>query len=140
MRLNTPLVLVALLLSYCATASSATVPDIGIGGDESDAHTHLRFDGIPKDSRIINVNTHLIVDRAGPVGLNLFAVQVNFPNQTRAHGGRQVNSGEEKANWVGLVNRGGGSTSRQQHTKWSLPTYRTEDGDADKVPTGWQRF
>ena len=245
MRVKTPLVLVALLISYWATAFSATVPDIGIGGDESDAHTHLRFDGIPKDSKIIHVSTHLIVDQAGPVGLNFFALQVNFPNKTWAHGGPQVNSGEEKANWGGLVNRGGGSkdyqevnwqedllliecgvekpntvpwkwarnceytitiergkqlhlpagtndhfhlmvpertmwewklaikpvdgghdsfnslvydsadhissfyvwnesgygsTSRQQHTKWSLPTYRTEDSAADKKPTGWKRF
>lgn len=245
MRRNIPLVLMVLTASYCAEASSLTVPDIGIGGNETNSHTHLRFEGIPKDAKVVSVSTHLIVDQAAPVGLNFFAVQVNFPNKTWAHGGPQVNSGAEKANWGGLVNRGGGSkdyqevnwkedlkfiecgvekpntvpwkwdrnceytitiergnqihlpagtnahfnvtvperamwewkltiqpvtngpetftsllydsadhinsfylwneagygsTSQQQHAKWSLPTYRTEDSAKDKVPTGWKRF
>jgi hypothetical protein len=240
-----PLVLMVLTASCFAAASSPAIPDIGIGGDETNSHTHLRFEGIPKDAKIMSVSTHLIVDQAAPVGLNFFAVQVNFPNKTWAHGGPQVNSGEEKANWGGLVNRGGGSkdykevnwkedllliecgvekpntvpwkwdrnseyiitvergkqihlpagtndhfqvmvpertmwewkftikpvdkrhetftsllydsadhigsfyvwneagygsTSKQQHTKWSLPIYHTEDNAEDKVPTGWKRF
>ncbi len=239
------LVLTALTVSYYAVAVLVAVPDIDIGGEEQDAHTHLHFEGIPKDSKIVSVSTHLIVEKAAVKGLNFFAVQVNFPNKTWAHGGPQVNSGAEKANWGGLVNRGGGSkdykevnwqedllliecgigkpntvpwkwdrnceyiltiergkqvhlpagtnaqfkvsvpertmwewhltikpvssghetftsllydsadhvnsfylwnesgygsTSRQQHTKWSLPTYRTEGGAEDKVPTGWKRF
>jgi hypothetical protein len=218
---------------------------IGVGGDETDAHTHLCFEGISKDAKIVKVTTHLIVNHAAPVGLNFFAVQVNFPNQTWAHGGPQINSGAEKANWGGLVNRGGGSkdyqevnwkedllliecgiekpntvpwkwnrnteyvitvergkqihlpagtndhfqvrvpermlwewrltiqplaighesfasllydsadhissfylwneagygsTSKQQHAQWSLPTYRTADSAEDKVPSGWKRF
>jgi len=245
MRKTFSLVVAALTVSGYAAAASSTVPDLGIGGDEADAHTHLRFEGIPKETKIIYVSTHLIVDQAAPVGLNFFAVQVNFPNRTWAHGGPQVNSGEEKANWGGLVNRGGGSkdyqevdwqkdllliecgvekpntvpwkwarnceytltiergqqvhlpagtndhfhvlvpertmwewkltiqpidsghetfhsqlydsadhissfyvwneagygsTSKQQHAKWSLPTYRTEDSAADQVPAGWKRF
>lgn len=233
-------------VSCCAVASSlAAVPNIGIGGDELDPHTHLRFEGIPKDSKIVSVSTHLIVKQAATNGLNFFAVQVNFPNKTWAHGGPQVNSGAEKANWGGLVNRGGGakdykevnwqedlmliecgiekpntvpwkwdrnceyiitvergqqihlpsgtntqfkvmvpertmwewkftikpiesghetftsllydsadhissfyvwnesgygSTSKQQHAVWSLPTYRTEDSAEEKTPTGWKRF
>ena len=51
MRRNIPFVLVALNVSYYAAASS-TVPDLGIGGDENDSHTHLRFEGIPKDAKI----------------------------------------------------------------------------------------
>jgi hypothetical protein len=245
MRRNILFALVSFAVSYDAVASSVSVPDIGIGGDELDAHTHLRFEGIPKDSKIVSVSTHLIVEQAATNGLNFFAVQVNFPNKTWAHGGPQVNSGAEKANWGGLVNRGGGSkdykevdwkedllliecgikkpntvpwkwdrnceytiiiergmqvhlpagtndhfhvtvpertmwewkltikpvdsghgtftsllydsadhissfyvwneagygsTSRQQHARWSLPTYRTEDGTEDKVPAGWKRF
>lgn len=245
MHKSIPLALVALSVSLYAAASSDTVPDIGIGGDETDLHTHLRFEGIPQDARIVRVSTHLIVDRAAPVGLNFFAVQVNFPNKTWAHGGPQINSGAEKANWGGLVNRGGGSkdykevnwkedllliecgiekpntvpwkwdrnceytltiergkqvhqpagrnaqfnvmvpertmwewgltikpvdgehetftsllydsadhissfyvwneagygsTSKEQHARWSPPTYRTEDNTKDKVPTGWKRF
>src|SRR5580698_8043021 len=114
MRRNIPLVLMVLTASYCAEASSLTVPDIGIGGNETNSHTHLRFEGIPKDAKIVSVSTHLIVDQAAPVGLNFFAVQVNFPNKTWAHGGPQVNSGAEKANWGGLVNRGGGSKDYQE--------------------------
>jgi len=102
-------ILVSFSVSYWAVASSAAAPDIGIGGDEADSHTHLSFQGIPKDAAIVSVSTHLIVDKAATEGLNFFAVQVNFPNKTWAHGGPQVNSGAEKANWGGLVNRGGGS-------------------------------
>ena len=238
-------VFVSFAVSYYAVASAAAVPDIGIGGDELDPHTHLSFEGIPKDSKIVSVSTHLIVDQAATNGLNFFAVQVNCPNKTWAHGGPQVNSGAEKANWGGLVNRGGGSkdykevnwkedlqlieygiekpntvpwkwdrhceytitvergkqihlpagtnthfkvtvpertmwewkltikpvdsghetftsllydstdhissfyvwneagygsTSKEQHARWSLPTYRTEGSTEDKVPTGWKRF
>ena len=245
MRKNLLLVLAALTALHCAVAASTTVPDIGIGGNEPDAHSHLRFEGIPKGTEIVRVSTHLIVEKAATSGLNFFAVQVNFPNKTWAHGGPQVNSGEEKANWGGLVNRGGGSkdykevnwqedlkliecgidkpntvpwkwdrnceyiltiergnqvhlpagtndhfhvtvpertmwewkftikpvsgehetftsllydsadhissfyqwdesgygsTGKEQHAKWSLPTYRTVDSDEDKVPTGWKRF
>lgn len=224
---------------------AAFILNIGVGGDEADSHTHVRFEGIPKDAKVVRVNTYLIVDRVAPVGLNFFAVQVNFPNKTWAHGGPQINSGAEKANWGGLVNRGGGSkdykevnwkedllliecgiekpntvpwkwernteyiitvergkqvhlpagtnenfkvmlpertmwewrltikpvesghesftsllydsadhissfsvwneagygsTSKEQHARWALPTYRTEDSAEDKVPTGWKRF
>jgi hypothetical protein len=239
--------LATLAIAYSATAAApSTTPTIGIGGGEEDPHTHLTFEGIPKDAKIVRVSTHLIVERAATNGLNFFAVQVNFPNKTWAHGGPQVNSGAEKANWGGLVNRGGGSkdykevnwqedlkliecgvdkpntvpwkwdrnreyiltvergsqvqlpagtnaqykitmpernmwrwnftitpvdgkaqesyrafiydsadhissfylwneagygsTSQEQHTKWSLPTYRTTDNPEDKVPTGWKRF
>ena len=61
MRKYFPLVLAALTASYCAVAAPTnTVPDIGIGGGEQDAHTHLRFEGIPKDAKIVSVSTHLI--------------------------------------------------------------------------------
>lgn len=246
MRQNILSVLFSFVVSYgAAGAASNTVPNIGIGGNEADPHTHLRFEGIPGDAKIVRVSTHLIVERAAIHGLNFFAVQVNFPNQTWAHGGPQINSGAEKANWGGLVNRGGGSkdyqevnwlkdlllieygikkpntvpwkwdrnceyiltiergnqvhlpagtnehfkvtvpertmwewnftikpvssghesfssllydsadhirsfyvwnesgygsTSKEQHALWSLPTYRTEGSPEDKVPTGWKRF
>ena len=245
MRRNIILAFALFAVSYYAVAAATAVTDIGIGGDEPDPHTHLRFDGIPKDSKIVSVSAHFIVEQVAPKGLNFFAVQVNFPNKTWAHGGPQVNSGAEKANWGGLVNRGGGSkdykevnwqedlqlieygiekpntvpwkwdrhceyiiaiergkqlhlpagtnahfkvtvtertmwewkltikpverghetftsllydsadhissfyvwneagygsTSKEQHAKWSLPTFRTEDSAEDKVPTGWKRF
>ena len=35
---------------------------------------------------------------------------------------------------------GYGSTDKQQHAKWSLPTYCTENSAEDKIPTGWKRF
>jgi len=240
------LFLAVLTVSYGAVAATTnSAPDIGIGGDETDTHTHLRFDGIPEDAKIVSVSAHLIVDKVAPTGLNFFAMQVNYPNKTWAHGGPQYNDGAERANWGGLVNRGGGSkdyvetdwskdlllieygigkpntvpfkwerdceyvitiergqllhlpagtndqfkavvpertmwewkltikpipsghetftsliydsadhiksfylwnesgygsTSKQQHTKWSVPVYHTEDSTDDKVPTGWRRF
>lgn len=245
MRKYLRVVPLSLTMLLSASAAPDPVPDIAIGGGEQDPHTHLRFEGITKEARIVSVSTHLIVDRAATNGLNFFAVQVNFPNNTWAHGGPQVNSGAEKANWGGLVNRGGGSKdyeevnwqkdlllieygigkpntvpwtwdrnceyiltvergnqvhlpagtneqfkvvvpertmwewkftikpvnpghetftsllydsadhissfylwnesgygsmSEEQHTKWSLPTYRTEGSTEGKVPTGWKRF
>lgn len=245
MHRNILSVLFALVVAHYALAADTNAPVIGIGGDEVDKHTHLRFDGIPADARIVKVSSHLIVDKAATNGLNFFAMQVNFPNKTWAHGGPQVNSMAEKANWGGLVNRGGGSkdytevdwqkdlmliecgvakpntvpwkwdrnceyvltiergqqvtlpagtnahfkvtvpartmwewnltikpvpsghetftsqiydsadyirsfylwnesgygsTSKEQHTQWSLPVYRTEGSSEDKVPTGWKRF
>lgn len=240
-------ILAATAVTFSADATSTTDSniDICIGDGETSALTHLCFEGIPKDTKIIRVSTHLIVDKVAPVGLNFFAVQVNFPNNTWAHGGPQINSGAEKANWGGLVNRGGGSKdywevnwkddlmliecgidkpntvpwtwdrnteyiltvergkciqlpsgtnahfhvtvperrmwkwkftiqpvkegpeayhaflynsadhissfylwnesgygseSSQQHTRWSLPTYRVEGSAEDKVPAGWRRF
>jgi hypothetical protein len=237
--------LAALMLSAAAAVAEDHTPNIGLCGEEPDKHSHLRFDGIAKDAKIVYVSAHLIVDKAAPKGLNFFAVQVNFPNKTWAHGGPQVNSGEELANWGGLVNRGGGSkdytevnwqedlkliecgvdkpntspwkwarnteyvltvergnlvtlpagtnahfkmmvperkmwrwnftikpvepghdtyeafiydsadsfksfylwnesgygsTGAEQHTRWSLPVFRTEGNPADQVPTGWKRF
>jgi hypothetical protein len=114
MRKNLLLVLTTLTTSYCAAAAPNIVSDIGIGGSEPDAHSHLRFEGIPKGTEIVRVSTHLIVEKAATNGLNFFAVQVNFPNKTWAHGGPQVISGAEKANWGGLVNRGGGSTDYKE--------------------------
>jgi len=82
-----------------AVAAATDAPDIGIGGDEVDARTHLRFEASsPTPNR---EGQHLPDRGAGRhQRLNFFAVQVNFPNQTWAHGGPQVNSGAEKANWA----------------------------------------
>jgi hypothetical protein len=35
---------------------------------------------------------------------------------------------------------GYGSTSKQQHAQWSVPSYRLEGDDKEHCPTGWQRF
>jgi hypothetical protein len=81
---------------------------VGIGESEEDKHSHLSFPGLPKD--LIAVQATVTVDHAPSVGLNFFAIQVNFPNNTWAHGGPQFNDGKKKlANWGGLVQRGGGS-------------------------------
>lgn len=111
------LALLALSLSTLLAASepAAVAPAssdlIGIGAGE-EKPTHLSFD-IEKGARIVKVSTRLIVDQVAPQGLNFFAIQVNFPNKTWAHGGPQINgkAGElvQYANWGGLVNRGGGS-------------------------------
>ncbi len=127
-------------ISQYAMATSTTVPEIGIGGDETDPHTHLHFEGIPKDSKIVSVSTHLIVEKAATNGLNFFAVQVNFPNKTWAHGGPQVTSGTEKANWGGLVNRGGGAKDYQE-VNWQEDLKLIECGieKPNTVPWKWDR-
>jgi hypothetical protein len=140
MRKILPLTLIALTTSFYAAASSPAVPNIGIGGGETNSRTHLRFDGVPKDARIVKVSAHLIVDKVAPTGLNFFAVQVNYPNKTWAHGGPQFTGGTEKANWGGLVNRGGGSTDYRE-TDWSKDLLLIEYGveKANTVPFKWER-
>lgn len=83
---------------------------IAIGAGE-EKPTHVAFE-TEKDAKIVKVSVNVIVDKASPNGLNFFAVQVNFPNSTWAHGGPQISKkgdGLAKyANWGGLVSRGGG--------------------------------
>ena len=129
--------MVSFAASFGAMAATNSTPVIGIGGDEKDAHTHLSFEGIPKDAKIVSVSTHLTVEQAGPVGLNFFAVQVNFPNKTWAHGGPQVNSGSEKANWGGLVNRGGGSKDYTE-TNWKEDLQLIEYGILKPNTVSWK--
>lgn len=118
----------------------ASAPDIGIGEGESDPKTHLAFKGIPKGSKITRVSTHLIVDKVAPKGLNFFAVQVNYPNNTWAHGGPQCNSGKELANWGGLVSRGGGSKDYTEvDWKKDLMLIEYGIGKPNTVPWAWQR-
>ena len=129
-----------LAASCCLAALPPTTPDLGIGGGETNARTHLRFEGIAKDARIVSVSTHLIVDAIDPAGLNFFAVQVNYPNKTWAHGGPQFTGRQEKANWGGLVNRGGGSKDYRE-TDWTQDLLLIEYGveKPNTVPFKWER-
>ncbi len=76
--------LLAVSLSGFATGLSAAPAvvapgGIGIGGGETDTHTHLRFEGIPKDAKIVKVSTRLVVEKVGPTrGSSFFAIQVDF--------------------------------------------------------------
>jgi hypothetical protein len=133
-------VLVSFSVSYGTMAASTNTLNIGIGGDEADPLTHVQFHGIPRDAKIVRVSTHLIVEKAAPKGLNFFAVQVNFPNKTWAHGGPQVNSGNELANWGGLVNRGGGSADyREVNWQEDLKLIECGLGKPNTVPWKWDR-
>jgi hypothetical protein len=90
---------------------SVTPALFGIGGDESDKHTHVSF-VTPK--KLVRAQVHVVVDKTADVGLNFFAIQVNFDNDTWAHGGVQDVSGPKstrtrQVNWGGLVDRGGGN-------------------------------
>lgn len=133
---------VCILLSLGAglAAAAPAVPGIGIGGGEKETQTHLRFEGIPEDAKIVRLSTQLVVDRAAPKGLNFFAVQVNFPNQTWAHGGPQMIGGVEKANWGGLVNRGGGIKDYKE-VNWEKDLTLIEHGigKANTVAWEWKR-
>lgn len=116
-------------------------PDIGIGGGEADAKTHLSFDGIAKGAKIVKVSTRLIVDKVAPKGLNFFAIQVNYPNKTWAHGGPQYDGTKgERANWGGLVNRGGGSKDyKEVDWKKDLALIECGIGKPNTVPWKWNR-
>lgn len=98
-------------LASGAEATLSQAPTIGIGAGEGKL-SHLDFD-IEKDAKIVQVRTHLIVDKVAQKGLNFFAIQVDFPNKTWAHGGPQFGKEEGKVtklvNWGGLVDRGGGT-------------------------------
>jgi len=125
------------LRSYAADAPAM----IGIGEGEGEL-THLFFDSEPS-ARIIKVSTRVIIDKAAPKGLNFFAIQVNFPNKTWAHGGPQINGkvGElvQYANWGGLVNRGGGSTDyTQADPKKDFYLIECGIGKPNTVPWEWK--
>ena len=125
-----------------AAPQPAQTPTIGIGSGE-EPQTHLSFGNIPKDSKIVQVSTHLIVDKALPKGLNFFAIQVNFPNKTWAHGGPQLvkkgNQGVQQVNWGGLVNRGGGSTDyKEADLKNDLLLIESGVGKPNTVPWKWK--
>ncbi|MCE9579686.1 MAG: hypothetical protein K8W52_41595 [Deltaproteobacteria bacterium] len=86
-------------------------PAFGIGGGESDAHTHVSFQA-PR--ALTAAHARVVVDKVAPRGLNFFALQVDFNNSTWAHGGLQDVDGPDggrtrQANWGGLVDRGGGT-------------------------------
>jgi len=136
---------VTLAASGAANAATppAQPPTIGIGAGE-EPPTHLSFGkSVPKDSKIVQVSAHLIVDKASPNGLNFFAIQVNFPNQTWAHGGPQLVKKDgkpfEQANWGGLVNRGGGSKDyKEADPAKDLMLIESGVGKPNTVPWKWK--
>lgn len=99
------------------------------------------------------------VDGSSPTGLNFFALQVNFPNETWAHGGLQLHDGKPGTNWGGLRSRGGGkrdyleadpakdleliqnppNEQRSTQTPWKHGQeylYTVERGEMVKLPPG----
>jgi hypothetical protein len=127
----------------CATPKPPQSPSVGIGEGEG-TQTHLSFDkSIPKGAKIVKVSAHLVVDKASPNGLNFFAIQVNFPNNTWAHGGPQlVKNGTklvQQANWGGLVSRGGGSKDyKEVDLAKDLLLIECGIGKPNTVPWEWE--
>jgi hypothetical protein len=136
----TSLLVAAQILAADSVTASAS--PIGIGKDE-DKRTHLNFT-TEKGAHIVKVTTHLTIDQVAPAGLNFFAIQVNFPNKTWAHGGPQMNGKADHriqyANWGGLVNRGGGSADYTQADP-SKDFYLIECGidKPNTVPFAWKQ-
>ncbi|MCX7010126.1 MAG: hypothetical protein NTY53_23290 [Kiritimatiellaeota bacterium] len=102
----------------------------------------MSFD-IKKNAKIVKVSTHLIVDKASPNGLNFFAIQVNYPNKTWAHGGPQINKKGDTlihyANWGGLVNRGGSSKDyKEADPAKDLVLIECGIGKPNTVPWEWK--
>lgn len=109
---------------------------VGIGDQESDRHSHLSFPALPHD--ITRVSSRISVDVAPKVGLNYFAVQVNFPNNTWAHGGIQLVDNRLQANWGGLVNRGGGKADyEKEDPARDLAQMQNPRGDLHTGPYAW---
>jgi hypothetical protein len=132
-----------LLWAVSVYAAEATPKDgmVGIGTDEGEK-SHLAFK-VEKGAKIVKVSTHLKVDKVSPNGLNFFAIQVNYPNQTWAHGGPQANKKDNKlvryANWGGLVNRGGGSKDyREADPKNDFALIECGIGKPNTVPWEWK--
>ena len=125
-----------------AETKSSQTTMIGIGAGEP-KQTHLSFD-TKKNAKIVKVCTHLIVDKASPNGLNFFAIQVNYPNKTWAHGGPQINKKGDQliqyANWGGLVNRGGGSKDyKEADPVKDFLLIECGIGKANTVPWEWKQ-
>ncbi|PNS09819.1 hypothetical protein [Solilutibacter silvestris] len=102
-----------------------------IGPASGDPHSHAAFPGVPND--VVKVSSRLRITRAIDHGLNFFAIQVNFPNRTWAHGGLQlVDGGRYQMNWGGLVNRGGGSADYQKEDPASDLTQMQNGPDRER--------
>jgi hypothetical protein len=54
------LALASLFASQGAMAATTATPDIGIGGEEVEPQTHISFEGVPKDAKIVSISTQLI--------------------------------------------------------------------------------
>jgi hypothetical protein len=75
-----------------------------LNGSGPNASSQLNTHGV----RII-VKVDQLTHDAQQAGLSYFALQVNFPNGTWAHGGLQVDAHGKYLNWGGLVDHGGGN-------------------------------
>lgn len=101
--------------------------------------THLDFPDTPND--LIAVHATVNVEHAVPTGLNFFAIQVDFPNNTWAHGGPQFNDGKDKAvNWGGLVDRGGGLADYEKaNPAADLHLIQCDPGGNNTKPYDWEQ-
>lgn len=140
MKKKPPAVFLMICFTFlCATASHAaivTTPSIGIGAGETAKESHLGFPDLPQD--LVRVSAHLIVDKAPKEGLNFFAVQVDWPNNTWAHGGPQFVDGKKLVNWGGLVDRGGGAADYEQSNEAKdILLMQNPDNEHHTVPFQW---
>ena len=124
----------------CAESEPSKTHYVGIGAGEGKL-SHLDFD-IKEGAKIVQVSTHLIVDKVSSKGLNFFAIQVDFPNKTWAHGGPQINKEAgglvQYANWGGLVDRGGGNKDYDEaNEKKDIYLIECGIGKPNTVPWKW---
>lgn len=149
MRVNEPVVrvLASMCVLFCVHAAVAASAPLGqdeavpghfvIGPGAGDTHSHAAFPGTPHD--LVKVSAHVRVTEAIDKGLNFFAIQVNFPNKTWAHGGLQLVRGKYQMNWGGLVNRGGGSTDyRVENPVSDLQLMQNGPNSERSAPYAWK--
>jgi hypothetical protein len=123
--------------SLDASAKGISSPSAFVIGPEAgDPHSHASFPQLPND--IIKVSSHVRIAHAIDQGLNFFAIQVNFPNKTWAHGGPQLVGGKYQMNWGGLVNRGGGSADyREENPAADLQLMQNAADSQRSAPYAW---
>lgn len=80
-----------------------------------------------------HVQLHVNVDETSPDGLNFFAVQVNFDNETWGHGGVQRTDGDRKVNWGGLPVRNDGNSD------YTEPSDEQKQRELDRIQNGENR-
>lgn len=82
----------------------------------------------PEDTT--HVQMRINVDSTSGDGLNFFGLQVNFDNETWAHGGVQRTDGDRKVNWGGLPVRNDGNSD------YTEPSDEQKLRELDRIQNG----
>lgn len=119
--------------------------DIGPSNDPNLTHVYL-LNNNSNPQNVVGVQINLTVDNVSQQalkGLNFWALQVDWPNNTWAHGGPQTHIANpsqpwgNQVNWGGLVNHGGGSDDYAQVNP-AKDIYLLQAGPNRLAPYDWE--